>query len=100
MINVKDQELIDFAIEEQFLLFCDEDDFIQISRAVLDKFGAQDLIDRGRKQTLIDMANRLEFSLSGFNFSNSWGEGYIQALKDVAEGLRLLSKQEVYKDEV
>lgn len=147
MINVKDQELIDFAIEEQFLLFCDEDDFIQISRSVLDKFGAlayegiidealvirhlgvasgnprddlkrildwectvaldplvsssaQELIDRGRKETLTDMADRLEFSLSGFNFSNSWGEGYIQALKDVAEGLRLLSKQEESENEV
>jgi hypothetical protein len=34
-----DEELIRFAVEEQFLLFCDEDSFIQIARAVLQKYG-------------------------------------------------------------
>ena len=31
-------ELIAFAVEEQFLLFCDEDEFVQIAAAVLHKF--------------------------------------------------------------
>ena len=34
-----DNELVAFATEEQFLLFCDEDDFVQIARAVLAKWG-------------------------------------------------------------
>lgn len=34
-----DKELEAFAIEEQFLLFCDVDEFTQIARAVLAKFG-------------------------------------------------------------
>lgn len=35
-----DNDLIKFAIEEQFLLFCDQDEFVQIAREVLAKFGA------------------------------------------------------------
>ena len=31
-------ELIAFAVEEQFFLFCDEDEFVQIAEAVLHKF--------------------------------------------------------------
>ena len=34
-----DKELEAFAIEEQFLLFCDVDEFTQIARAVLAKWG-------------------------------------------------------------
>lgn len=33
-----DEELVAFAVAEQFLLFCDEDEFIEIARAVLWKF--------------------------------------------------------------
>jgi hypothetical protein len=35
-----DKELEAFAIEEQFLLFCDVDEFTQIARAVLAKWAA------------------------------------------------------------
>ena len=35
-----DAELIEFAVADEFLLFCDEDDFVQIARAVLAKWGA------------------------------------------------------------
>ena len=38
MIEPSDEELIRFAVEEQFLLFCDEDSFIQIARAVLNRY--------------------------------------------------------------
>ena len=34
-----DAELIAFATEEQFLLFCDQDEFTDIARAVLAKWG-------------------------------------------------------------
>ena len=34
-----DKQLEDFAVEEQFLLFCDADEFTQIARAVLAKWG-------------------------------------------------------------
>jgi hypothetical protein len=34
-----DKQLEDFAVEEQFLLFCDVDEFTQIARAVLAKWG-------------------------------------------------------------
>ena len=36
-----DKQLEDFAVEEQFLLFCDADEFTQIARAVLAKWGTQ-----------------------------------------------------------
>lgn len=39
-----DEELAEFAAEEQFLLFCDEDEFVQIARAVLQRFGAAALL--------------------------------------------------------
>ena len=35
-----DAELVEFAVADEFLLFCDEDDFVQIARAVLAKWGA------------------------------------------------------------
>ena len=35
-----DAELVAFAVADEFLLFCDEDDFVQIARAVLAKWGA------------------------------------------------------------
>ena len=34
-----DEELIQFAVDEQFLLFCDEEEFVQIAREVLHKWG-------------------------------------------------------------
>lgn len=34
-----DKELEAFAVEEQFLLFCDVDEFTQIAREVLAKWG-------------------------------------------------------------
>ncbi|WP_440110237.1 hypothetical protein [Acidovorax sp. BL-A-41-H1] len=34
-----DKDLIDFAVAEQFILFCDTDEFVQIARAVLAKWG-------------------------------------------------------------
>jgi acyl carrier protein len=34
-----DAELIAFAAADEFLLFCAEDEFVQIARAVLDKWG-------------------------------------------------------------
>ena len=39
MTEPTDKELEAFAIEEQFLLFCDVDEFTQIARAVLAKWG-------------------------------------------------------------
>lgn len=39
MTEPTDKELEAFAIEEQFLLFCDIDEFTQIARAVLAKWG-------------------------------------------------------------
>jgi hypothetical protein len=36
-----DVELIAFAVEEEFLLFCDQEDFVEIARSVLAKWGAQ-----------------------------------------------------------
>ena len=38
--NPSYEALVGFAVDEQFLLFCDEDEFIQIARAVLNKFAA------------------------------------------------------------
>ena len=35
-----DAELVEFAVADEFLLFCDEDDFVQIARAVLAKWDA------------------------------------------------------------
>ena len=40
MTEPTDKELEAFAIEEQFLLFCDVDEFTQIARAVLAKWGS------------------------------------------------------------
>ena len=40
MTEPTDKELEAFAIEEQFLLFCDVDEFTQIARAVLAKWCA------------------------------------------------------------
>ncbi|MEN5181728.1 hypothetical protein ABE501_18355 [Comamonas testosteroni] len=34
-----DKELMEFAVEEEFILFCSEDEFIDIARAVLHRFG-------------------------------------------------------------
>lgn len=34
-----DAELVAFAVEEEFLLFCSDEDFLQIARAVLAKWG-------------------------------------------------------------
>lgn len=39
--EVSDEALIEFATEEQFLLFVDEDSFVDIARAVLGRFGRQ-----------------------------------------------------------
>lgn len=39
MTEPTDKELEAFAIEEEFLLFCDVDEFTQIARAVLAKWG-------------------------------------------------------------
>ncbi len=39
MTEPTDKELEAFAVEEQFLLFCDVDEFTQIARAVLAKWG-------------------------------------------------------------
>ena len=39
-----DPELEAFAIEEQFLLFCDVDEFTQIARAVLAKWGTPPVV--------------------------------------------------------
>ena len=39
MTEPTDKELEAFAVEEQFLLFCDADEFTQIARAVLAKWG-------------------------------------------------------------
>lgn len=39
MTEPTDKELEAFAIEEQFLLFCDVDEFTQIAREVLAKWG-------------------------------------------------------------
>jgi len=39
MTDPTDKELEAFAIEEEFLLFCDVDEFTQIARAVLAKWG-------------------------------------------------------------
>lgn len=36
-----DETLIEFAAAEQFLLFCDEEEFVQIARAVLAKFARE-----------------------------------------------------------
>jgi len=41
MTEPTDKQLEDFAVEEQFLLFCDADEFTQIARAVLAKWRAQ-----------------------------------------------------------
>ena len=38
------KQLEDFAVEEQFLLFCDVDEFTQIARAVLAKWGSQPVV--------------------------------------------------------
>ena len=35
-----DDELLDWAGEEQFFLFCDKDDFLQIARAVMQRYAA------------------------------------------------------------
>lgn len=40
MTEPTDKELEAFAIEEQFLLFCDVDEFTQIARAVLARWGS------------------------------------------------------------
>ena len=41
-----DKQLEDFAVEEQFLLFCDADEFTQIARAVLAKWGTPQPVAR------------------------------------------------------
>lgn len=37
-----DEEMLSWAGEEQFFLFCDRDEFLQIARAVLERFGMAD----------------------------------------------------------
>lgn len=37
--SVTDNALIEFAEQEQFLLFCDRDEFVDIARSVLQRFG-------------------------------------------------------------
>lgn len=44
MTEPTDKELEAFAIEEQFLLFCDVDEFTQIARAVLAKYGTPPVV--------------------------------------------------------
>lgn len=39
MTEPTDKEMEAFAVEEQFLLFCDVDEFTQIARAVLARWG-------------------------------------------------------------
>ncbi len=42
-----DAELVAFAIAEQFLLFCDSDEFVDIARAVLAKWGQPQAVAGG-----------------------------------------------------
>lgn len=38
-VEPTDAQILDWAAEEQFFLFCDEDDLLQIVRAALHRFG-------------------------------------------------------------
>ena len=40
MTEPTDAELVAFAVEEEFLLFCSDEEFLQIARAVLAKWGS------------------------------------------------------------
>lgn len=37
----KEKELLAFGVAEQFMLFCDEDEFLQIANAVLDNYATR-----------------------------------------------------------
>lgn len=41
-----DAELVAFAVEEEFLLFCSDEEFLQIARAVLAKWGTPPAVAR------------------------------------------------------
>ena len=45
MTEPTDKEVEAFAVEEQFLLFCDVDEFTQIARAVLAKWGTPPAVE-------------------------------------------------------
>lgn len=47
MTTPTDDELIAFATDEQFLLFCDQDEFIDIVRAALAKWGQPQAVAGG-----------------------------------------------------
>lgn len=52
MTEPTDAELEAFAIEEQFMLFCDLDEFAQIARAVLAKWGTPPAVAPWRSAVL------------------------------------------------
>ena len=49
-----DKQLEDFAVEEQFLLFCDADEFTQIARAVLAKWGTPPAVVKWAPEEIAD----------------------------------------------
>src|SRR5690606_34290662 len=53
-----DAELVAFAGEEQFLLFCDKDEFVQIARAVLQRFATPAPVSGGEGWQPIETAPR------------------------------------------
>lgn len=42
LVEPTDDELLEWAEDEQFFLFCDEDEFLQIARGVIHKYGRKE----------------------------------------------------------
>ena len=83
-----DKQLEDFAVEEQFLLFCDEDEFTQIARAVLAKWGVQpspasqgDALDAARLDWLLLHISGAEFRRIGVHYSGNASRADVDAAR-------------------
>ena len=85
-----DKDLIDFAVAEQFILFCDTDEFAQIARAVLAKWGTPtpagdplDVIELMRVVMKADEETR-DFALRG---TTNWAAHIGKAVQNAVIGI-------------
>jgi|GEM_PF-6811783 len=88
-----DDELLEFAIEEEFLLFCDEDEFLQIARALLSRYGNQS--DQCQQQLNMvpadnqDALDIIQRALDSIDRPDGLHDGQWEYIK---HGIRMLAK--------
>lgn len=70
-----DDELLDWAGEEQFFLFCDKDEFLQIARAVMHRYMGRQTAVQGEPVALPPFATKIIEKLRRFDVCAEDGQG-------------------------